>query len=643
LLVSRFFITGEIRKPFFGVQMTHFDVAVIGGGHAGIEACYASSKLGCKTILVTMNIDRIGEMSCNPSIGGQAKGQIVRELDIFGGIMPKAADFSAIQYRVLNRRKGPAVQALRAQCDKYLYKNFIIEFLKKQKNLDILQAEVIHFSKNNDGTFEFKCNDGTAFFCKSFVLTAGTFLNGTVHIGKNNFSSGRLSEPSSSTLTTLLIESGHKLIRLKTGTPVRLSGKSIDFSKMEIQNGETNYTPFSSTNDDILYNQKPCHITRTTSETKKIIEDNLHLSPLYGHNKSISGIGPRYCPSIEDKIVKFSQKETHQIFVEPESWSCSEFYPNGISTSLPIDVQKKILYSIPGFENAQVLRPAYAIEYDAFDPRDITPNMESRFIGGMFFAGQINGTSGYEEAAGQGLVAGVNAAKKAQESDPDFVPLRNESYIGVMLSDITSTGVDEPYRMFTSRAEFRLYIRDNNSAERLIHKSYDYNLIDNDFYIHHLDKIKQKDNLILELENTFVSPNTDNNLLLKQIDETPINKKTSLAQLLRRPGIDRLKLKAFFSRSIRADIWNRAEVEIKYSGFIDREKKEIERFSESSKIKIPSKLDFNTILGLTNEVKDKLNRLKPTTLSEASSIPGITPAAISILLLYIKRVKNENR
>jgi len=621
--------------------MTHFDVAVIGGGHAGIEACYASSKLGCKTILVTMNIDRIGEMSCNPSIGGQAKGQIVRELDIFGGIMPKAADFSAIQYRVLNRRKGPAVQALRAQCDKYLYKNFIIEFLKNQKNLDILQAEATHFSKNNDGTFEFKCNDGTTFFCKSFVLTAGTFLNGTVHIGKNNFSSGRLSEPSSSTLTSILLESGHKLIRLKTGTPVRLSGKSIDFSKMEIQNGETDYTPFSSTNDDILYNQKPCFITRTTSETKKIIEDNLHLSPLYGHNKSISGIGPRYCPSIEDKIVKFSQKETHQIFVEPESWSCSEFYPNGISTSLPIDVQKQILCSIPGFENAQAIRPAYAIEYDAFDPRDITPNMESRFIGGMFFAGQINGTSGYEEAAGQGLVAGVNAAKKAQGSAPDFIPLRNESYIGVMLSDITSTGVDEPYRMFTSRAEFRLYIRDNNSAERLILKSHDHNLIDNDFYKYHLDKIKQKNDLIFELENTFVLPDTNNNALLEQIDEATINKKTSIAQLLKRPGFDRSKLLPFHSVSLPTDIWNRAEVEIKYSGFIDREKKEIEKFGELSKIKIPAKLDFNTILGLTNEVKSKLNRLNPTTLSEASSIPGITPAAISILLLYVKRAQNE--
>lgn len=641
MLVSRFFTTGQIRRPLFEVLMTHFDVAVIGGGHAGVEACHASSKLGCKTILVTMNIDRIGEMSCNPSIGGQAKGQIVRELDIFGGIMPKATDFSAIQYRVLNRRKGPAVQALRAQCDKYLYKDFIIEFLKKQKNLYILQAEATHFSKNNNEFFEFKCNDGTTFFCKSFVLTAGTFLNGTVHIGKNSFSSGRLSEPSSSTLTPPLIKSGHKLIRLKTGTPVRLSAKSIDFSKMEIQNGETDYTSFSSTNDDILYSQKPCFITRTTPETKKIIEENLHLSPLYGHNKSISGIGPRYCPSIEDKIVKFSQKETHQVFVEPENWSCSEFYPNGISTSLPIDVQKKMLRSIPGFETAQILRPAYAIEYDAFDPRDITPNMESRFISGMFFAGQINGTSGYEEAAGQGLVAGVNAAKKALGSAPDFIPLRNESYIGVMLSDITSTGVDEPYRMFTSRAEFRLYIRDNNSAERLIHKSHEHNLIDNDFYKYHIDRIKQKNELILELGNTFILPDTNNNKLLEQISEAPINKKTSITQLLKRPGMDKSKLISFYSKSIPADIWNKAEVEIKYSGFIEREKKEVEKFSEMSKIKIPAELDFNTILGLTNEVKDKLAKLKPTTLSEASSIPGVTPAAISILLLYIKRAKNE--
>ena len=621
--------------------MLKYDVAVIGGGHAGIEACYASSKLGCKTVLISMNIDRIGEMSCNPSIGGQAKGQIVRELDIFGGVMPLAADFSAIQYRVLNRRKGPAVHALRAQCDKTLYRTFIIEFLKKQKTLDILQAEAKSFSKDKKGFFILNLNDGSSISCKSIVLTAGTFLNGTVHIGMENFSSGRLSEPSSITLTEILEKHGHKKIRLKTGTPVRLSGKTIDFSKMEIQLGETDYTPFSSKNDDILYNQKPCFLTRTTEQTKKIIEDNLHLSPLYGHNKSIKGIGPRYCPSIEDKVVKFSDKISHQIFVEPESWECSEYYPNGISTSLPIVVQKQLLKSIPGFENARILRPAYAIEYDAFDPRDISRNMESNFIANLFLAGQINGTSGYEEAAGQGLVAGVNAAKRALDLAPDFVPSRSESYIGVMISDITSSGIDEPYRMFTSRAEFRLSIRDNNTPERLIQKAFDNHLIDNDFYNFHIDKIQKKNDLVNELENTFISPDKKNNALLEKIGEAVINKKTSIASLLRRPGVNRLILNSFFKSEIAEDIWNRSEVEIKYSGFIDRERNEIEKLAELENISIPSDINYDKLSGLTNEVKDKLTRIKPHTLSEASIIPGITPAAISILLLYIKRMQNE--
>lgn len=613
-----------------------FGVIVIGGGHAGTEAALASARAGVKTVLITHSAERIGELSCNPSIGGIGKSHLVKEIDALGGIMAHAADYAGIHFRILNSSKGPAVRATRAQVDRDLYRKFIQKTLESQDNLTIYEEAVDDLIIENDWVVGVITNSGVRFYAKAVVLGTGTFLNGKIFIGDKNYSAGRMGDPASISLAKRLRELPLRAGRLKTGTPARIDGRSIDYSKLIEQPGIDPAPIFSFTGSvDEHPQQIICHIARTNEKTHDIIRANLKLSPMYAG--LIEGIGPRYCPSIEDKIVRFADKNSHQIFIEPEGLNSNLIYPNGISTGLPIEVQDAFIHSMEGFENAVITRPGYAIEYDFYDPRDLKMSLETKNIKGLFFAGQINGTTGYEEAAAQGLIAGLNAARQTQHQEP-WTPCRDEAYIGVMIDDLIAKGTKEPYRMFTSRAEYRLLLREDNADLRLTEKGYELGLVgvkQMTLFEEKKEKIKQE---LTRLKSIRLGVDSKNKKEVEAHLQTPITKETSLYDLLKRPEINYEKLKLIKTMGDFIDdnsVAEQIEIQAKYAGYIDRQQMEIEKHRRYETKKIPADFNYDGIKSLSHEVRQKLKTQKPETVGIASRIPGITPAAISVLLVYL--------